>query len=332
MITIAVDAMGGDFGPRETVPAVLHFLSRFPDSSVLLFGLADDVQPLLTGNTVSDRLFFQHTPEVVSSEESASSALRAKKQSSMRLMLNAVQEGRADSAVSAGNTGALVAISRFVLKTMSLVERPALTAALPNTRGFSYLLDLGANIECSSANLVQFAHMGSVYVSVLTGKQNPIVCLLNIGSEDLKGSDDIRLAHAQLKEQGGLNYQGYIEPDELYKGRADVVVCGGFVGNVVLKTSEGLVGYVVELIRRAFNRNLLTRAVGLIALPVLERMHKRLNPDLKNGAVLLGLNGIVVKSHGKAQSVAFGKALENAYFLSKGGLLNRLNEQIDRTG
>jgi phosphate acyltransferase len=332
MITIAVDAMGGDFGPRETIPAVTRFLSRFPDSSVVLFGLAEEVAPLLIGNSFSGRLVFQHSPQIITSDESASSALRMKKQSSMRLMLNAVQEGQADCAVSAGNTGALVAISRFVLKTMSLVERPALTAALPNSRGFSYLLDLGANIECSSANLVQFAHMGSVYVSVLTGKTNPAVCLLNIGTEELKGSDDIRLAHAQLKEDKSLNYQGYIEPDELYKGRADVVVCGGFVGNVVLKTSEGLVGYVVELIRRAFNRNLLTRAIGVIALPVLERMHKRLNPDLKNGAVLLGLNGIVVKSHGKAQAAAFSKALENAYFLSKGGLLGRLNEQIDRTG
>lgn len=332
MITIAVDAMGGDFGPRETIPAILKFLAIHSDCTILVFGIPQETDTYLAGHSFAERLIFCPVNEVVDSDETASSALRSKKQSSMRLMLNAVNEKRADCAVSAGNTGALVAISRFVLKTMPGVDRPALTAIIPGRKGFTCLLDLGANVECGSANLVQFARMGTAYISVLTGKVQPSVGLLNIGTEEQKGSDDIRLAHAQLKEDRGLSYKGYVEPDRLYDAAVDVVVCGGFIGNVVLKTSEGLVSFVVELIHRAFKRNVLTRIAGLVALPVLERMQRRLNPDMKNGAVLLGLNGIVVKSHGKAQAAAFEKALENAYLLSKGNLINKLHEQIIRTG
>ncbi len=328
MVTIAIDAMGGDHGPRVTVPAALSSLEKHPDLSIILFGNRAKLDPFLHQSIASSRLKIVHTDEVISGGERSSSALR-KKQSSMRLAIDAVHNEEAQALVSAGNTGALVAISRYVLKTILGIDRPALIARLPHLSGFSYMLDLGANVECDSENLHQFAVMGSAYASAIGGVKNPKVALLNIGSEEIKGNEDIRLANASLKESETLNYVGYVEGDDLYKGIADVIVTNGFAGNIALKTSEGLLKYVVQLIREAFQKNLFTRLVGKIAVPILDGLRLAFEPDLKSGGVLLGVQGIVVKSHGKSQAAAFASAIDGAYLLAKNKLLQQIAEMLD---
>ena len=328
MVTIAIDAMGGDHGPRVTVPAALSSLEKNPDLTILLFGNRAKLDPFLHQSTASSRLKVIHTEEVVSCGERSSAALR-KKQSSMRLAVDALNNNDADALVSAGNTGALVAISRYVLKTMLGIDRPALIARLPHISGSSYMLDLGANVECDSENLHQFALMGSAYASSLAGIKSPKVALLNIGSEEIKGNEDIRLANAMLKESQCINYVGYVEGDDLYKGIADVIVTNGFAGNIALKTSEGLLSFVVQIIRDAFQKNLFTRLVGLVALPMLNSLRLAFEPDLKSGGVLLGVQGIVVKSHGKSQQTAFSNAIDGAYLLAKNKLLQQIAEMLD---
>lgn len=329
MVTIAIDAMGGDHGPRVTVPAVISSLDKNPDLNISLFGSRAKLDPFLNQVTANSRLTLIHTDDVVSSGERVSSALR-KRQSSMRLAVDAVRDGQAQAVVSAGNTGALVSISRYVLKTLLGIDRPALVARLPQLKGSSYMLDLGANVESDSENLHQFALMGSAFSQVLDGTKQPKVALLNIGSEEIKGNEDIRLASATLKESEVINYVGYIEGDDIYKGLADVIVTNGFSGNIALKTSEGLVRYVSEVIRQEFNRTPITRLIGFMALPVLERLRMRFEPDLKNGGVLLGVQGIVVKSHGKSQQDAFSQAIDSAYKLAKNDLIGQISEQLDQ--
>ncbi|MEY8248301.1 MAG: phosphate acyltransferase PlsX [Bermanella sp.] len=329
MVTIAIDAMGGDFGPRVTAPAVVSSLEKFPDLHILLYGHRAKLDPYLLQHANHSRLDVIHTDEHVSNGEKTSAALR-KRQSSMRLALDAVRDEQAQAMVSAGNTGALVAISRYVLKTLLGIDRPALIARLPNVRGCSYVLDLGANVECDSENLHQFALMGSAYARVLGAGKSPRVGLLNIGSEEVKGNEEIRLASASLKESDVINYVGYVEGDDLFKGLVDVVVTNGFAGNIALKTSEGFAMYVMHLITRAFSRNLVTRLVGLLAVPVLEKVRQTFEPDLKNSGVLLGVQGVVVKSHGKSQQAAFCQAIENAYFLAKNDLLDQISDQLDQ--
>lgn len=238
-------------------------------------------------------------------------ALRIKKDSSLRVMVNLVKEGRADAAVSAGNTGALMAVSRFVLKTLPGIERPAIATALPTLRGHSYVLDLGANVDCAPEHLLQFGIMGAMLVSALEHKERPTVGLLNIGEEDIKGNEVVKRA-GELFKDSGLNFIGNVEGDDIYKGTADVIVCDGFVGNVALKTSEGLARMISTFLREEFARNPLTRLAGLIALPVLKSFKARVDPRRYNGASLLGLKGVVVKSHGSADSFAFRHALEQA--------------------
>jgi glycerol-3-phosphate acyltransferase PlsX len=329
MVTIAVDAMGGDFGPRVTVPAVLSSLEKYSDLHIQLFGNRAKLDPYLQNTFDNSRLTIIHTDEVVTSGERTTTALR-KRQSSMRMAIDLVREEKAQAMVSAGNTGALVAISRYVLKTMLGIDRPALIGRIPNELGFSYMLDLGANVECDSENLHQFAIMGSAFCSALSQKKSPKVALLNIGSEEVKGNEEIRLTNSSLKESESVNYIGYIEGDDIYKGLADVIVTNGFSGNIALKTSEGLVRYTSVVIRDAFKHNLYSRIVGLLAVPILERLYRGFEPHLKNGGVLLGVQGVVVKSHGKALAGAFGVAISNAYVLSKNNLLRQISDRLDQ--
>ena len=308
-ITIALDAMGGDHGASVCVPAALAMLKDNPDLRIVLVGREQQIQPLLNGN--SERLSIVHADEVVGMDESPGDALRKKKDSSMRVAINQVKEGLADACVSAGNTGALMATGKFVLKTLPGIDRPAIMAALPTTEGHLHMLDLGANSNCNSNHLFQFAVMGSVVASVVENIDNPRVALLNIGEEAMKGNDNIRQAAAMLSE-ANLNYVGFVEGDDISKHKVDVIVCDGFTGNVALKVMEGTASLVSHFIRKGFGSGLYGRFSGLIALPVLRSLRKSLDPRQYNGASLVGLNGIVVKSHGGADQLALQQAIRVA--------------------
>ena len=299
-VTVAIDCMGGDHGPAVTVPAALDFLGKHGDAQVILVGLEEDIRQHLT-DAAPPRLRICHADQVVGMDESPALAIRNKKNSSMRVAIDLVKSGEAGACVSAGNTGALMAISRFVLKMLPGIERPAICAVLPTMNGHVHVLDLGANVDCSHEHLLQFGIMGASLVGAIEHKDRPSVGLLNIGEEDIKGNEVVKQA-AELLKASGLNFVGNIEGDGLYKGEADVVVCDGFVGNVALKTSEGLAQMLATFLREEFGRNLLTRAAGLLALPVLRHFKQRVDHRRYNGACLLGLKGIVVKSHGSADA------------------------------
>ncbi len=310
-ITLAVDCMGGDHGPSVTLPAVFDFLRHDSDCAAILVGREDALRPQVEklAAEFGDRVRIRHASEVVGMDEPVASALRNKKDSSMRVVADLVKEGEANAAVSAGNTGALMAISRFVLKTLPGIDRPAICSILPTRRGSTYVLDLGANVDCSPEHLLQFGIMGSSLVSALEHKEQPIVGLLNIGEEDIKGNDVVKRAGELLRESD-LNFVGNIE--DIYKGATDVVVCDGFVGNAVLKASEGLAQMIGGGLKEEFSRNLFTKLAALVALPVLKSFRRRFDHRRYNGASLLGLKGIVVKSHGSADQLAFLCALERA--------------------
>lgn len=312
-IHLAVDCMGGDHGPTVVVPAVMEFLREDSDCRAILVGQEDAIRPLLAGVDagLAARMTVHHASEVVEMDEPVASALRGKKDSSMRVVANLVKDGQADAAVSAGNTGALMAISRFVLKTLPGIDRPAIASTLPSMKGHTYMLDLGANVDCAPEHLLQFGIMGAMLAAALDHDERPTVGLLNIGEEDIKGNEVVKRA-ADLLRNSGLNFIGNVEGDDIYKGTADVVVCDGFVGNVALKTSEGLARMVSTFMREEFSRNVLTRIAGLLAMPVLKAFKSRLDPGRYNGASLLGLRGIVVKSHGSADVFAFRHALQRA--------------------
>ncbi len=312
-IALAVDCMGGDHGPSVVVPAVFQFLRQDRDCSVILVGREEDLQPFLAqaDPALAGRWSVLHASEVVDMHDPVATALRNKKDSSMRVAVNLVKDGRANAAVSAGNTGALMAVSRFVLKTLPGIDRPAIASTLPTMRGHTYVLDLGANVDCAPEHLLQFGIMGAMLASALEHDERPSVGLLNIGEEEIKGNEVVKRA-GELLKASGLNFIGNVEGDDIYKGTADVVVCDGFVGNVALKTSEGLARMVSTFLRQEFSRNLLTKFAGLIALPVLNAFKSRLDPRRYNGASLLGLKGVVVKSHGSADVFAYRHALEQA--------------------
>lgn len=312
-ITIAVDGMGGDHGPSVTVPATVDFLRRDPDCSVLLVGREDVLRPLLAAQFAEfgDRIAIRHASEVVEMHEAVASALRSKKDSSMRVAIDLVKSGEASAALSAGNTGALMAISRFVLKTLPGIDRPAIASILPTQRGHTYVLDLGANVDCQAEHLRQFGIMGSLLVSALEHREAPSVGLLNIGEEDIKGNDVVKQA-GELLKQSDLNFYGNVEGDDIWKGVTDVVVCDGFVGNAVLKSSEGLAQMIAGGLKEEFARNLYTKLVALLALPVIRAFKRRFDHRGYNGASLLGLRGIVFKSHGSADAYAFRCAMERA--------------------
>lgn len=313
-ISIAIDAMGGDAGPAVTVPAVLSAMRRHPQVCFILVGDEAVLTEHLTEHSVSsERLQIQHASQVVAMDDNLHAALRLKRDSSMRVAVGLVKQRRAKACVSAGNTGALMAVSRLMLRTLPGVDRPAIMASLPTkSDGVVYLLDLGANVDCHSEHLFQFALMGSVAVSGLTGAKRPRVALLNIGEEHNKGNDTIKHAAQMLSNHAEINYIGFIEADALYDDRADVVVCDGFVGNVLLKTIEGTAKTVACFFKQSFTRHWGRKFTALLACRSLREIKACLNTDKRNGALLLGLRGIVVKSHGGANQAAFGHAIDLA--------------------
>jgi phosphate acyltransferase len=328
-VTIAVDCMGGDHGPQVTVPAAADCVRHRDGVNVVLVGLQDEINTQLRklGITPSVRLQVHHASEIVTMDESPAIALRSKKDSSMRVAVNFVKDGTAHACISAGNTGALMAISRFVLKTLPDIERPAICSVLPTLTGQTYMLDLGANVDCSAEHLLQFGVMGSTLVTSLENKERPSIGLLNIGEEDIKGNEVVKRA-AELLRASGLNFFGNVEGDDIYKGTTDVVVCDGFVGNVALKTSEGLARMLATYLRDEFSRSILTKLAGIIALPVINGFKRRFDPRRYNGASLLGLRGIVVKSHGSADRLSFQIAIGRAAEEARGGVLARISERM----
>ena len=322
--------MGGDFGPRHIVQASIACLLATPSLHLTLVGQASLLEELIARHSGVDRsrLHVVHASEIITMDERPSQALRGKPDSSMRVALGLLAEGKAHACVSAGNTGALMALSRFVLKTLPGIDRPAMVAAIPTQRGYCQLLDLGANVDCTAEHLYQFAMMGSVAAEAL-GVVRPRVALLNVGTEDIKGNQQVKLAAGLLQAAPGLNYIGFVEGDGLYRGAADVVVCDGFVGNVLLKSSEGLALMIGERIERLFRRNLLSRLVGLMARPVLGRLKADLAPARHNGASFLGLQGIVVKSHGSADAQGFQSAIQRALIEIQENLPQRLRGRLE---
>ena len=329
-ITIALDAMGGDHGPQVTVPAALRSLKEERDIKVILVGDKDAIteQLNLANTTVGDRIVIQHASQQVEMDDLPSYALRNKKDSSMRVAINLVKEGVADACVSAGNTGALMATSRFVLKMITGVDRPAIVVTLPTIKGHVHVLDMGANVDTSAENLFEFAVMGSVLTSAIDNIDKPTIGLLNIGEEEIKGNERVKEA-ARLLEVSNLNYIGYVEGDDIYKGTSDVVVCDGFVGNVALKTTEGLAKLIRHYMTLEFKRNIFTMLAGVIALPVLKAFRKRIDPRRYNGASLLGLQGIVVKSHGGADILAFACAIKEAKIEVQKNVPQKIRQQLE---
>ena len=330
-VKIAIDCMGGDHGPKVTVAAALAFVAEFPDAELTLVGQTDRVEDRLrkasAKKDVREKLKIVHASEIVAMDEPPALALRNKKDSSMRIAINLVKSGDVHACVSAGNTGALMAISRFVLKMLPGIDRPAICTVIPTMTGQTRLLDLGANVDCTAQHLMQFAVMGSILTSAVEHIALPRIGLLNIGEEDIKGNEVVKQT-AELLRASDLNFVGNVEGDGVYKGEADVIVCDGFVGNVALKVSEGLAQMLARFLREEFERNLLTRLIALMALPVLSRFKHRLDHRRYNGASLLGLKGTVIKSHGSADVFAFGQAIRRAYHEAENGVINKIAHRV----
>ncbi len=328
--------MGGDVGPAVTLPACRAFLDSHPAAELILVGTVAALEPARGW----PRCTLVGATEVITMDDPIEVALRRKKDSSMRVAIAQVKPGadapaNAQACVSAGNTGALMAVARYVLKTLPGIDRPAIAAVMPNLKGgYTTVLDLGANVDCSAEHLLQFAVMGSALVAAVDGREDPSVGLLNIGEEAIKGSETIKRAGELLRaaaSDGHLNFFGNVEGNDIFKGTTDIVVCDGFVGNVALKTSEGLASTLSQFIREEFTRNLYTKLIALLALPVLNRLKARVDPRRYNGAALLGLRGLVFKSHGSADAFAFERALERAYDAARNRLLARVHESIAET-
>jgi glycerol-3-phosphate acyltransferase PlsX len=327
MITIAVDCMGGDHGPVVTLPACRKFLNAHVDVVLLMVGL-----PNALASFSHPRAKIIAASEVVDMDDPLEVALRRKKDSSMRVAIQQVKDGVAQAAVSAGNTAALMAISRYLLKTLEGIDRPAIAGQIPNAKGgATTVLDMGANVDCSAEHLLQFAMMGSALVSVLSGNNNPTVGLLNIGEEAIKGNEVIKKAGELLRtasKAGELNFYGNVEGNDIFKGTADIVVCDGFVGNVALKASEGLATMIVNFLKIEFSRNIFTKLAAVAAYPIISALKKRMDHRRYNGGALLGLRGLVFKSHGSADDLAFQFALTRAYDAARNNLLDRVQVRI----
>ena len=327
MITLAVDCMGGDHGPRVTLPACRQFLNAHPDAHLLLVGKAEEL-----ASFQHERVTIVPATEVVGMDDPVEVALRKKKDSSMRVAVQQVKDGAAQAAISAGNTGALMAISRYLLKTLDGIDRPAIAFGLPNAKSSdTTMLDLGANVDCTAEHLLQFAVMGSALVSALKNTEAPSVGLLNIGEEMIKGSEVIKRAGELLRaagDAGNLNFYGNVEGNDIFKGVVDIVVCDGFVGNVALKTTEGVASMIAGILKEEFKRNIFTKMAAIIAYPVLSALMKRVDHRRYNGAALLGLRGLVFKSHGSADAMAFEHALNRAYDAARNNLLERVRSRI----
>ena len=321
--------MGGDHGPHVTVPSALAYLRQDPEANLILVGIPDAIEAELraANSKLGPRIRLHPATEVVSMDESPAMALRWKKNSSMRISINLVKTGEAQACISAGNTGALLATSRFVLKTIPGVDRPALAVILPTLTGHTYVLDLGANVDCTAEHLFQFGIMGASPASSVENKPSPSVGLLNIGEEEIKGNETVKQA-GELLRNSGLNFYGNVEGNDIYRGTTDVVVCDGFVGNITLKTSEGLAQMLATYLREEFKRNVLTKLAGLIAKPVINSFKHRGDHRRYNGASFLGLRGIVIKSHGSADAYAFGFAIKRAADEVRGGMLRRISERV----
>ncbi len=327
-IRIALDAMGSDLGPEAIVPAAALALQTHKDIELIIVGDTEVLEPLLLKHKLSNNpaITIQHSSQVVSMDESPVMALRNKKDSSMRVSINLVKSGDAEGCVSAGNTGAMIATSKFVLKTISGIERPAICTPLPSIHGHTHMLDLGANIDSSSEQLYQFALMGSALATAVDDNQAPKIGLLNIGEEDTKGNSQVKEA-AELLSHTDLNYVGFVEGDDIFTGDVDVVVCDGFIGNIALKSSEGLARMIATKIKAEFTKNTLSKLAGLIARPVLTSFYKKIDKRRYNGASLLGLQGVVVKSHGSADALAYA----NAITVCRKVIKQKLPQQISQT-
>src|SRR5476649_1780852 len=324
--------MGGDQAPRMVLQGAEKALVRYPDAQFLLFGDESKIAPLLAKMPkLTRRSTIHHTDELVTNEAKPSIALRAGRRSSMRLAIDAVAEGKADCVVSAGNTGALMAMARFALKMLPGIDRPAIASFFPTLRGESVMLDLGANLSCDADNLVQFAVMGNVFARSVLGLTQPTVGLLNVGSEDLKGNDAVRAAATQLRnENSPVKFYGFIEGNDIAAGTVDVIVTDGFTGNVALKTAEGTARLFSEFLRAAFKHSLLARIGYLFAADALKKMRERMDPRRYNGAMLLGLNGIAVKSHGGADALGFANAIGVAVDMKLNGFVDQIRDELAR--
>jgi len=328
--TIALDAMGGDHGVEVVIPAAVSFVAKVPGIDLILVGQQEVIEPMLAAGrprSPAGRIRIHHASQTVGMDELPSKALRGKKDSSMRVAIDLVKQGEADACVSAGNTGALMATARFVLKTLPNVDRPAIISAMPSVRGCTHMLDLGANVDCTALHLFQFAVMGSELVKAVEGVARPKVGLLNIGEEEIKGNDQVRRAH-ELIAASDLNYIGYVEGDDVFMGDVDVVVADGFVGNVALKSSEGVAKLVGHMLRKHFRKSLWSRLAGLVAWPTLRTFKDEADPRRYNGASLLGLRGIVVKSHGGADATAFENAIHIAAHEITAKVIARIEHEV----
>ncbi|TAN71555.1 MAG: phosphate acyltransferase PlsX [Gallionella sp.] len=330
-VTLAIDAMGGDHGTTVTIPAAVEYLKQFPDDTIVLVGIPDAIETELRalGVQVGGHLRIYPASEVVGMDEQPQSALRGKKDSSMRVSIDLVKNGEALACVSAGNTGALMATARYVLKTIPGIDRPAIASYLPTKKGQICMLDLGANTDCTAEHLLQFALMGSTLVTALEHKPNPSIGLLNIGSEDIKGNEVVKQA-VQLLRGSDLNFYGNIEGNDIFKGTTDVVVCDGFVGNVALKTTEGMAQMMGGFLREEYSRSIFAKLAALVSMPVLKAFKHRLDHRRYNGASFLGLKGIVVKSHGSADIYAFRCAIERAAEEAREDMLQHISEHIEK--
>lgn len=332
MITISIDAMGGDYGPSVTVPASIAALATHSNLNLILVGDETILRQALAAHAYdAARLVIQHASEQVAMDELPSSALRNKKDSSMRVAINLVKEQQAQACVSAGNTGALMATAKFVLKTLPGIDRPAIISTMPTILAHKNMrmLDLGANVDCAAENLVQFAVMGSVLASAVDNITNPKVFLLNIGQEEIKGNEQVKKTAQLLAQVKGIHYCGYIEADSIYDGEADVIVCDGFVGNVALKTTEGAAHLIGTLTKQAFMRNIFTKLLGAIVKPVLKPFTNRVDPSRYNGATLIGLKGTVIKSHGGAKVNAFENAIHEALREAEKNIPERIQHEVE---
>jgi len=330
-VILALDAMGGDVGPSVVVPAALYALQKHESLHLILVGQQDVLNKILSDNgaTENERLQIHHASEVVEMHELPSLVLRNKKDSSMRVAINLVRDSVAQACVSAGNTGALMATARFVLKMLPGIDRPAICAIMPGTEGNTHLLDLGANVDSSSEQLFQFAVMGAELTSAVNNNPNPSVALLNIGAEEIKGNDRVKQA-ATLLSQSHLNYAGFVEGNDIYTGKVDVIVCDGFTGNIAIKASEGVASFLISNAKKQFSKSLYGRFASLISRPVLKEISRKIDPRRYNGASLLGLRGIVIKSHGGADKVAFARAIEEAIIEVEKNVPQRITSELEK--
>ncbi len=329
-ITIALDMMSGDSGLNTSVPAALKCMEEMNDLFLILVGNQNEITKELGGKfqEFKDKKFsIIHTDEYVGMSDDILVALRSKKNSSMKLSIKSVKDNNADAAVSAGNTGALMALSKIILDTIPGIDRPAICTALPTKSGLMHMLDLGANIECNETNLYQFSVMGSALVQSLEISSNPIIGLLNIGSEEIKGNNTIKKA-AALLQTSELNYTGFVEGDDIFSGKFDVIVADGYAGNIALKSIEGVANFISYTMKNEFNKNFYNKFSSIISYPVLKGMKKKVDPRRYNGASLLGLQGVVVKSHGSADSYAFSRAIKTAYYEVKNQILDKIETLI----